>query len=193
VLEAGVQNLFHAVQFGAPEVAHVVEAAVDGGEADFQGLELCLKLGIQRLEAGVDSVELGVRPSHQNPDERGVKQERDADGIAELNALLTLPRLDSDMAEDARRMIANPNRARTPFVPSFSFVTRENQTISNVSLRGKVALLDFWGTWCPPCRASIPMLKNVQKKYAAKGLQMASISSDDDEEAWKTFVDSQRM
>jgi thiol-disulfide isomerase/thioredoxin len=122
-----------------------------------------------------------------------LKQERDADGIAELNALLALPKLDSDMAADARRMIANPIRARTPFVPSFSFVTRENQTISNVSLRGKVALLDFWGTWCPPCRASVPMLKNVQRKYATKGLQMVSVSSDDDEEAWKAYVDSQHM
>ena len=122
-----------------------------------------------------------------------LKQDRDADGIAELNALLALPKTDSAMAADARRMIANPIRARTPFVPGFSFITRENQTVSNVSLRGKVALLDFWGTWCPPCRESIPILKNVQKKYAAKGFQLVSISSDDDEDLWKTFVESQHM
>jgi thiol-disulfide isomerase/thioredoxin len=122
-----------------------------------------------------------------------MKQERNADGIAELNALLALPKTDSAMAADARRMIANPIRARTPFVPGFSFVTREHQTVSNASLRGKVALLDFWGTWCPPCRESVPILKNVQKKYAAKAFQLVSISSDDDEDVWKTFVESQHM
>ncbi len=122
-----------------------------------------------------------------------LKQNRDADGIAELNVLLALPKTDSAMAADARRMIANPIRARTPFVPGFSFITLENQSVSNVSLRGKVALLDFWGTWCPPCRESIPILKNVQKKYSARAFQLVSISSDDDEAVWKTFVESQHM
>ncbi len=122
-----------------------------------------------------------------------LKQERDADGIAELNALLALPKTDATMAADARRMIASPIRARTPFLPSFSFTTRENQAISNASVRGKVTLLDFWGTWCPPCRESVPILKNLQKKYGAKAFQLVSISSDDDEQAWKNFVEAQHM
>lgn len=122
-----------------------------------------------------------------------LKQERDADGIAELNALLALPKTDAAMAAEARRMIASPIRARTPFLPGFSFVTRENQAVSNVSVRGKVTLLDFWGTWCPPCRESVPILKNLQKKYASKAFQLVSISSDDDENAWKNFVEAQHM
>lgn len=122
-----------------------------------------------------------------------LKQERDADGIAELNALLALPKTDPVLAADARRMIANPVRVRTPFLPGFSFTTRENQAVSNASLRGKVALLDFWGSWCPPCRASVPILRNVQRKYAAKAFQLVGISSDEDEDAWKRFVESQHM
>jgi len=122
-----------------------------------------------------------------------MKQERDADGIAEMKALLALPKTDAAMAADAWRMIASPIRARTPFLPSFSFTTLENQAVSNVSVRGKVALLDFWGTWCPPCRESVPILKSLQKKYAAKAFQLVSISSDDDEDAWKKFVEAQQM
>jgi thiol-disulfide isomerase/thioredoxin len=122
-----------------------------------------------------------------------LKQERDADGIAELNALLALPKTDAAMAADARRMIASPIRARTPFLPSFSFITRENQAVSNLSVRGKVTLLDFWGTWCPPCRESVPILRNLQKKYAAKAFLLVSISSDEDEDAWKNFVEAQHM
>ena len=122
-----------------------------------------------------------------------LKQERDTDGLAEMKTFLTLPGATPSMASEARKIIANPVRARTPFTPGFSFRTRENETISNTSLRGKVVLLDFWGTWCPPCRESVPMLKNVQKKYAAKSFQLVGISSDDDEDVWKTFVQAQHM
>src|SRR5205814_3426222 len=51
-------------------------------------------------------------------------------------------------------------RARTPFAPRFSFTTHDNQAVSNASLRGKVVLMDFWGTWCPPCRESVPILRD---------------------------------
>ena len=122
-----------------------------------------------------------------------LKQERDTDGLAEMKTVLTLPGVTPSMTSEARKIIANPVRARTPFTPVFSFRTRENETISNTSLRGKVVLLDFWGTWCPPCRESVPMLKNLQKKYAAKPFQLVSISSDDDEDVWRTFVQAQHM
>jgi cytochrome c biogenesis protein CcmG/thiol:disulfide interchange protein DsbE len=122
-----------------------------------------------------------------------LRQERDSEGLAEMNAVLAMPATDSTMAIEARRMIVNPVRARTPFVPKFSFTTREKQVVSNASLRGQVTLIDFWGTWCPPCRASVPLLKNVQKKYAGKSFQLVSVSSDDDEEAWEKFIVAQRM
>jgi thiol-disulfide isomerase/thioredoxin len=121
------------------------------------------------------------------------KQERDTDGLAEMQTFLTLPGASPSMTSEARKIIANPLRARTPFTPGFSFRTRENEKISNTSLRGKVILLDFWGTWCPPCRESVPMLKNIQRKYAAKPFQLVSISSDDDEDVWRTFVQAQHM
>lgn len=122
-----------------------------------------------------------------------LKQKRDAEGIAELNALLARPKLEAAMAAEARRMTASPGRVRAPFLPSFSFTTRENRTFSNTSLQGKVTLLDFWGSWCPPCRESVPMLRRLERKYGAKGLQLVGVSSDDDEDAWKAFMESQSM
>lgn len=121
------------------------------------------------------------------------KQERDAEGIAEMKALLAIPSTDPEMAAEANRIVANPIRARAPFAPDFAFHSHDNQDISNASLRGKVALIDFWGTWCPPCRESVPILKDLQKKYNGKLFQLVSISSDDDEDVWKTFIAAQRM
>lgn len=122
-----------------------------------------------------------------------LKQERDADGVAELNQALALEGLDARTANEAKKFIASPIRARAPFAPDFDFMTEKNERMSNASLRGKVVLLDFWGTWCPPCRESIPTTKNVYKKFQGKGLEVIGVSSDDDEDVWRTFVEAQKM
>jgi len=122
-----------------------------------------------------------------------LRQERDAEGIPELNTFIALPGATPDTVAETRLVIANPIRARTPFAPKFSFTTHDNQNISNASLRGKVVLLDFWGTWCPPCRESVPILRDLNKKYLEKAFQLVGVSSDDDEEVWKTFIQAQHM
>ena len=122
-----------------------------------------------------------------------LRQERDSEGIPELNTFVSSPNADSRSVAEARLVIANPIRARTPFAPHFSFTTHENQNVSNASLRGKVVLLDFWGTWCPPCRESVPILRDLNKKYAGKPFQLVGISSDNDEDVWKTFIQAQHM
>lgn len=45
--------------------------------------------------------------------------------------------------------------------------------------RGKVLLVNFWATWCPPCRAEVPLLVKLQAKYAAQGLQVVGIATDE--------------
>jgi thiol-disulfide isomerase/thioredoxin len=122
-----------------------------------------------------------------------LRQERDPEGIAEMNAFLAMPGADSETVAEARRIVANPLRARAPFAPDFSFTTRQNQDLSNAALRGKVVLMDFWGTWCPPCRESVPILRNLNKKYAGKPFQLVGVSSDDDEDVWKTYIQAEHM
>jgi thiol-disulfide isomerase/thioredoxin len=122
-----------------------------------------------------------------------LKQERDTEGISELKTYLAAPDASQTNLLEARRMIANPVRAREPFAPDFSFTSHEKQMISNSALRGKVVLMDFWGTWCPPCRESVPALRELQKKYAGKGFELVGVSSDDDEDIWRTFINAQKM
>ena len=122
-----------------------------------------------------------------------MQQNRDAEGIAELNKFSELAPEDSKVA-GSQKMIENPRRAREPFAPDFSFTTSEGEFVSLDELHGKVVLLDFWGTWCPPCVASLPGLRDLNKKYGKDGsFVMISVSSDGDEEKWKTFVAKEKM
>lgn len=65
-------------------------------------------------------------------------------------------------------------------------------SVSLKSLRGKVVLVDFWGTFCEPCKKSFPKLQDLNTKYAASGLQIVGISEDevDDKDKIPGFGDT---
>jgi cytochrome c biogenesis protein CcmG/thiol:disulfide interchange protein DsbE len=122
-----------------------------------------------------------------------LKQERDADGIAELSKYIAMPGANPQRIAEARRMIADPIRAREPYAPDFSVSAMDGTAISNSGLRGKVVLLDFWATWCGPCRESVGTIASLRKKYADRPFEIVGISSDNDEDGWRHFVAEHHM
>lgn len=62
---------------------------------------------------------------------------------------------------------------------TFSLQDVDGKPLDLASHRGKVVLLDFWATWCVPCRAEIPHFVEFQNKYASQGFQVIGISMDD--------------
>jgi len=64
--------------------------------------------------------------------------------------------------------------------PNFHLRTLEGKTIALQDLQGKVVVLNFWATWCPPCRAEIPGLLEVYRKHRSEGLEIVGISLDTD-------------
>lgn len=63
--------------------------------------------------------------------------------------------------------------------PDFTLPQLNGQPLTLSSYRGKVVLLDFWATWCVPCREETPRLVELQQKYGDRGLQVIGISMDD--------------
>lgn len=74
--------------------------------------------------------------------------------------------------------------------PAFLYKDVSGKTVSLESLRGKFVYIDVWATWCGPCKAEIPHLKEIEAAYNGKNLEFVSISVDEqqDENKWKTFV-----
>jgi thiol-disulfide isomerase/thioredoxin len=62
--------------------------------------------------------------------------------------------------------------------PAWKLRTVEGVEVSSTDLAGKVVVVDFWATWCPPCRAEIPGFIELQKKYGKDGLVIVGISVD---------------
>jgi len=74
--------------------------------------------------------------------------------------------------------------------PKFEYEDVEGKLVSSESFKGNYVYIDLWATWCQPCVAEIPALKELQKAYAGKNIQFLSISTDKkaDLEKWRSFV-----
>ena len=63
--------------------------------------------------------------------------------------------------------------------PSFTLKSVDGKTVSLSDYKGKAVLLNFWATWCGPCKLEMPSLIEMQKKYASQGFTVLGISEDD--------------
>ena len=102
------------------------------------------------------------------------------------------PESDPDR-QRALRYISDPELARARMAPPFAITTIDGQRVSLDDLAGKVVLLDFWATWCAPCREALPHMREIAKKFQGQPLVVLSISLDNDEKQWKDFIAKNEM
>jgi cytochrome c biogenesis protein CcmG/thiol:disulfide interchange protein DsbE len=80
------------------------------------------------------------------------------------------------------------NADSSKIAPDFTLKDLSGNSVSLQQYRGKVVLLDFWATWCQPCRYSIPELVEIQDKYRDKGLVVIGISVDNPREVNNKYI-----
>ncbi|GIW08433.1 MAG: hypothetical protein KatS3mg060_3238 [Dehalococcoidia bacterium] len=73
--------------------------------------------------------------------------------------------------------------------PEFSLPTLDGRTVSLASLKGKPVLLNFWATWCAPCREEMPLIQRAAARYASSGLTVLAIDVQEGEALVQPFVD----
>jgi TonB family protein len=118
---------------------------------------------------------------------------RDDEATQVFKNYLDLVKMSDPYRTRVEHFLENPRLAAVRMAPAFTLTTSEGEQISLDDMGGKVVLLDFWATWCGPCRESLPDIQKVARKFADQPFVVVSISSDRDENAWKTFVAKNNM
>ena len=116
--------------------------------------------------------------------------------IDRLMALLSPKLLATESGQKLVQEVAEVKRTAVgaPFV-DFTLRDREGKSVrlSDHLGKGKYVLLEFWASWCGPCRADIPHLKEVYELYHSEGFEIVSVSMDDKEQAWFKALDTEKM
>lgn len=117
--------------------------------------------------------------------------------VTELDKLLAQKK-DLDDADALKKEIKTSletlkkTQAGSP-IPDIKYPTIDGTIFDIKSLRGKYIIVDFWASWCGPCRKSIPKLKHLYELYHDKGFDIMSISIDTDKDAWKKAMMEEGM
>jgi tetratricopeptide (TPR) repeat protein len=116
-----------------------------------------------------------------------IKQGKVADGISALKQYLEAAP-DGGNAYEARAVIANPKLAGERLAREFNVKTTDGKELSLGGLKGKIVLLEFWATWCGPCRMEMPEVRRIWEKYRANRFVLVGISLDEDREALDRYM-----
>lgn len=76
--------------------------------------------------------------------------------------------------------------------PTFNLKTTEGRTVSNQSLRGRVVLMDFWASWCGPCKKASPVMERLHRAHNARGLTVLGVNVMEDERGPQVAADYKR-
>ena len=98
-----------------------------------------------------------------------------------LICLIGLPGCDNSTAQQKNKPLTKNGKKKQDnsnelLAPDFSLADLEGNTITLDQMRGKVVLLNFWGTWCGPCRKEIPDFINLMKKHNKDGLEIVGVT-----------------
>ena len=105
------------------------------------------------------------------------RQRRDADAkLKQLQAMLA-ESAPAGNAADAGEIPENPLQGK--MAPQFTLKDTTGRKISLSDYKGKAVVVDFWATWCAPCKIEIPWLEQFHNEYAGQGLEILGISEDD--------------
>jgi peroxiredoxin len=193
-----------AVEQTAEQVVAQAEGETAVALAHFQFAMVMLNEGIQRhkddLFARAHEEALKALAAHANfPDAvfldgRALAYlKQDEAAKARFEQYMKMKPAGDPLHQRAERFSSHPELVRARMAPAFSVTTLDGQRITMDDLQGKVVLLDFWATWCEPCRDALPHIRDVAKKFQGQPLVILSVSLDKDEDKWKEFVKKNEM
>jgi peroxiredoxin len=117
-----------------------------------------------------------------------------AENIKEIYNLLPAhtkqhPKVSQVMKQIKSKELIQPGKQ----APDFTLKTVEGKELSLSDLRGKIVLIDFWASWCKPCRASFPHMKDLYQKYHSKGFEILGVTNDKNRNAWLKAIKTDEL
>ena len=98
------------------------------------------------------------------------------------------------MVQQAQMMVAKTEAIKVGNeAPELILPMPNDKDLALSSLRGKVVLIDFWASWCAPCRKELPNVKRCYEKYKSKGFEILGVSLDKDRSAWLEAISSEGL
>lgn len=94
----------------------------------------------------------------------------------DLEAVRNLPAFKSALEQAARSGILEEMARQKPFPFDFELKDTSDKTVRLAECKGKVTIIDIWGTWCPPCRKAVPHFAELYRGYKDKGLEIIGIN-----------------
>ncbi len=76
--------------------------------------------------------------------------------------------------------------------PGFSFLDTQGKTVALADFKGKVVFIDFWATWCPPCRISMPEVEKLYADFQGKAVQVLGLNLDENGDNARRFVERKK-
>ena len=116
-----------------------------------------------------------------------LKTGREQEGVEALKSFLAAEP-DAETAAEVKALIANPKMTRERVASAVNVKIMRGEDLSLEELRGKVVLLDFWATWCGPCRAAMPGVKELWRKYGGDRFVIIGVSLDHSKAPLEDYV-----
>ncbi len=116
-----------------------------------------------------------------------------ADARVAFNACAEAASAKDPMRNRAKHFAEDPSLSLHKLAPAFEVTTLDGTSFNLDNMTGRVVLVDFWATWCGPCKEELPNIQKIAKEFANEPLTIISISWDADEGQWKDFVSKHEM
>ena len=97
------------------------------------------------------------------------------------------------LAALATKLVAAPLAEAAPPAPAFSVVSLDGKTIGSVNLTGTTYIINFFASWCPPCRSEIPDMVALQNRYGRKGFTFIGVAVNETEPTIREFIKKNKI
>jgi len=112
--------------------------------------------------------------------------------LAAQGAAISVARLDAALAAEPDANVPEGLEVGQKF-PGFNATALDGNPLSVAAYKGRVTMIDFWATWCPPCRAEMPNVMAIYNRHHTQGFDIIGVSLDQDRDAVVNFTQAQGM